>query len=412
MKKLLCTVICLLTVFSLISCDVESIVETPNGTDSDFATDSLQSDQSTEKQTTKKETTKKETTKKETTKEETSNTSNNNNNNNNNSIPDVDNGVLKNTTADTMDVPENMKNLGTNDATEENNAEKIKATVVAYTLDGEVVNWATENDFLYVITEGNNRLVIIDSKSMKAVYNSPLAGVPAEMNIIGDDIYVSFPDLMRIDIFSITDCTKKSSIYFEHEISSFCIDGDYIYYTEHDQHCKVFKKNLVTNAIETIDNGTHDTFYFPKVYLNKEDGILYIGECKSSGSAIYYYDADTLEQKSVFKKNNYGITNHTREIFHVGDMIFWGNYCLSDTVATQLIGRYGTADYGSVVFASEELVSTYEGLFLTDTYECIINYFDADFDFEYLIVSKSYNLFFRQRTFDKNIIIGLNFDVQ
>ncbi len=389
-------------IFTFLSCD--EIIETPNTTDSDLTTDIPQSEKITEKQTTKKETVKKETTP---TKETNATSSNNNA-----SISDLDNGILKDTSADTMDVPENMKFLGTKDATEEKNSANIKATVVAYTLDGEVVNWATENDFLYVITKGNNRLVIIDSRSMKPVYNTALSGVPAEMNIIGDDILISFPDLMRIDIFSKTNCTKKSSIYFEHEISSFCIDGDYIYYTEHDQHCKVFKKNLTTNAIEPITNGTHGTFYFPKVYLNKEDRILYIGECNSTGSAIYYYDADTLEQKSVFKKNNYGIMNHTREIFHVDNMIFWGNFCLSDTVATQLIGRYGTADYGSVVFASNELVSTYEGLFLTDTYECIINYFDAKFEFEHLIVSKSYNLFFRRRTLDKNIIIGLNFDVQ
>lgn len=394
-------------IFTFLSCD--EIIETPNTTDSDLTTDIPQFEKITEKQTTKKETTKKETVKKETTPTKESNATSSNNNA---SISDLDNGILKDTSADTMNVPENMKFLGTKDATEEKNSANIKATVVAYTLDGEVVNWATENDFLYVITKGNNRLVIIDSRSMKPVYNTALSGVPAEMNIIGDDILISFPDLMRIDIFSKTNCTKKSSIYFEHEISSFCIDGDYIYYTEHDQHCKVFKKNLTTNAIEPIANGTHGTFYFPKVYLNKEDRILYIGESNSTGSAIYYYDADTLEQKSVFKKNNYGIMNHTREIFHVDDMIFWGNFCLSDTVATQLIGRYGTADYGSVVFASNELVSTYEGLFLTDTYECIINYFDAKFEFEHLIVSKSYNLFFRRRTLDKNIIIGLNFDVQ
>ena len=71
-----------------------------------------------------------------------------------------------------------------------------------------------------------------------------------------------------------------------------------------------------------------------------------------------------------------------------------------------------TADYGSVVFASEELVSTYEGLFLTDTYECIVDYFDAGFEFEYILVSDSYNIFFRRRTFDKNIIIGINFELQ
>ena len=104
--------------------------------------------------------------------------------------------------------------------------------------------------------------------------------------------------------------------------------------------------------------------------------------------------------------------NHTREIFHVGDQIFWGNYCLSDTNAKQLIGRYGTADYGSMVYASEDLVSTYDGIFLTDTFECIIDYDKTSFDYEYLLISESYNIFFRQRSYDAKVIIGINFEIQ
>ena len=218
--------------------------------------------------------------------------------------------------------------------------------------------------------------------------------------------------LFFIDIFSKNDTVKESSLYFDHEVSSFCLDGDYIYYSEHDQFCRVFRKNLVTGELTMVESKNNNLFYYPKLYLNKEDRILYIGESGSSGNAIYYYDADALTQKSVFLKNNYGIMNHTREIFHVEDMIFWGGYCLSDTNARELIGKYGVANYGSVVFASSEIVSTYEGLFLTDTYECIVNYFDAGFDFEYILISESNNVFFRQRTIDKNIILGVNFNLQ
>jgi hypothetical protein len=93
-------------------------------------------------------------------------------------------------------------------------------------------------------------------------------------------------------------------------------------------------------------------------------------------------------------------------------MIFWGNYCLSDTNAAELIARYGTATYGSVNFASEDIVSTYEGLFLTDTYECIVHYDKAKTDFQYILVSESSNIFFRTRSFDRNVIVGVNFNLQ
>ena len=328
------------------------------------------------------------------------------------SLDHINNGVLKDVYSETMAVPENMKYLGTVNATEDNNSAQMNATVVMYLLDGDVVNWKTENDLVYVITKGNNRLVVIDSENMTPIYNVPLAGIPAEMNFEDDKIYISMPDLCRIDVFSKSDCTKTSSIYFDHEVSSFALDGNYIYYSEHDQHCRVFRKDLSTGASVQITTGNISTFYFPKIYLNKEDRILYIGETRSTGCDLYYFDADTLKMNSVFKKNDYGIFNNTRELFHFGDEVFWGSYRLSDTNAKEIIGKYGTQSSGSITFVSEEMVSTYEGLFLTDTYECIIDYFDAGFDFEYMLVSESYNVFFRSNSGDKNIIIGVNFEIQ
>lgn len=339
-------------------------------------------------------------------------TSSNNTVSNNTTSENIDNGVLEKATSQKMNVPENMKLLGTDNAKEENNSNTIKATVGLYQLDGDVVNWTTENDLIYVITSGNNRLVIINSKTMMAVTNIPLAGKPAEINLIGDRIYISLPDLCRIDIFSKSNPAKISSLYFEHEVSSFCIDGNYVYYSEHDQHCEVYKKNLTTNELIRIIPDRGSTFYQPKLYLNKQDNILYIGETGTTGSTLFYYDATTLQLMSVFRKNGYGIMNHTRDIFHVGNEIFWANYRLSDTDAKQIVGRYGEGDYGSVNFASEELVSTYEGIFLTDTYECIVNYFDAGFKFQYILVTESYNVFFRARSIDKNVILGVNFSIQ
>lgn len=415
MKKLVCAILSLLLVLALVSCNLEDGAgfETPRGNDSSDSSGTPPSNGGDDGQSESGGNRGPSGNTDQSQDGGDDNNDNNDDNDDNGSTPSasldaVNNGVLKDASARGMIVPENMKFLGTEYVGEENNAQTISATAVLYVLDGNVVNWTTENDFIYVITSGNNRLVVIDSQSMLPVYNVPLASVPAEMNVIGDRIYISLPDLCKIDVFSKSNGTKEASIFFDREISSFCFDGDYIFYSEHDQWCKVFRKNLITNDETQIEG----LFYFPKLYLNQEDRILYVGESGSSGSGLYYYDADTLTLKSSFKKNNYGITNHTREIFHVGDDIFWGGYRLSDTNARDLIGKYGTKSYGSVVFASEELVSTYEGLFLTETYECIINYFDAGFNFEYILVSDSYNVFFRQRSMDRNIIVGVNFELQ
>ena len=426
MKKLTYIIVCLLLLLTLTACDMGNIViqlddAVLENANVDINVSNSKDNAETEHSVgTEEDTTQNENKDTDSNKSDSGNNNNNNNNNNSsntNNNSNVQSGntgaILKEISNESMLIPVNIKQLGTTNVTEENNAKNITAKVIQYTLDGNVVNWISENDIIYVITKGNNRLVVIDSKNMSALYNVPLSGIPAEMNIIGDKIYISLPDLCRIDIFSKSDCRKESSLYFDTAVSSFCFDGNYIYYSEHDQHCKVFKKNLVTGESTQVRTDKIYSYSEPKVYLNKEDGILYIGERGSSGSAIYYFDADTLQLKSVFEKDNYGIYNHTREIFHIGDTIFWGNYCLSDTNAKQIVAKYGTADYGSVVFASKELVATYEGIFLTDTCECIVNYFDADFEFEYILVSDSYNVFFRLRSYTNgNIIIGVNFDMQ
>ena len=429
MKKFACGLICLLLTFALTSCDLEAFDDIMNGVIADEVIDLGGSIQQSDAELDGDDTTDNGIgeEKPNTDENKKPNThGDNDKDENKNDKPEpkpeepkpegdyseilesVNNGVLKDSVCDSMKLPENMQLLQSDEATDDNKSVEIWATAVLYYLDGNVVNWVSEGDLLYVITSGNNRLVMIDTATMVPVYNTSLAAVPAELNIIGDEVYISLPDLCKIEIFSKADGTKKSSFSFEHEVSSFCLDGDTIYYTEHDQHCEVFKKNLVTGNTERIGS----TFYFPKILLNKEDNILYIGESRSTGSAIYYYDPDTLERKSKFEKDNYGITNHTREIFHVGDMIFWGNYCLSDTNASELLARYGTATYGSVNFASEEIVSTYEGLFLTDTYECIVDYDDVQTEFQYVLVTESENIFFRTRSFDKNIIVGVNFSIQ
>ena len=248
---------------------------------------------------------------------------------------------------------------------------------------------------------------------MAPVYNSPLDSVPAEMNIVGDKIYVSLPNLNRIDIFSKANCQKESSISFSNEVSSFCVEGDYIYYTQHSNHCKVFKKNLISGEETVIQkNGNYVSFYCPKICLNKEERILYIGESDSSGCSLYYYNADTLELIGVFQKNNYGVSYASREMFLIEDTLYWGNYAISATNPDELLKHYGTSDSGNLVYASKYLVSTYDGLFLTDTCECIVDYFKAGFDFRSILITDSYNIFFRQTVLDKNIIIGINFNLQ
>jgi hypothetical protein len=319
------------------------------------------------------------------------------------------NGVINKVYTGDMSLATNIQFLKSHNATADKSEETSKLATVMYLLDGDIKNWVIENDIIYVITANNNTLVAIDSQTMTPLYNTPLSGIPGEISIIENKIYVSLYSLHRIDIFSKSDGKKVSFISLENEAYSFAIYDNYIFYSEASQHCKVFRKNILNNETVTLPQ----TFYYPKIYVNHEDGLLYIGESHCSGSRLYYLDANTLLLKSSFAKNNYGISNNTREIFHVNDMVFWGNYCFSDTNATAPICVYGRDDIGEVIFASEDYVSTRDGIYVTDTTECIIKSQNDKYYYHDIIITKSYNVFLKTHlSTNANVLIGINLNLQ
>lgn len=405
MKRLICAILCLTLIFSFTSCSlgVKILIGNPAPNEIYVNSDNIQSTESSNDTASNDS--------KETNKQTSASSNQNSSSNQDNRFSYLNNGVLKGVFIKSQYIPRNLNLLSTSEAKPEYVLHKVNANVISYSLDGVVVDWITENDILYVITSASNSLVVIDSKTMFPLYNISLPSTPAEVNLFGSHIYISFPDLQRIDIFSKSDCTVTGSWAFEHEISSFVISGEYIYYSEHDQFCRVFRKNLITNEVATIMGGTNGTFYFPKIYLNEKDNLLYIGESRSTGSGIYYYDATTLELKSEFRKNGYGVNNHTRKIFHANDMVFWSYYALSDTDASRSIFTYGLTTSSSVTFANADVVATYEGLFLTNTYQLIVDCNDSSFYYQHLLITESNNVFFRNHDTNPKIIYGVNFNI-
>lgn len=133
MKRLLCMVICLLLVFALISCDIAINIHTDSDDNGSTTIPDKDANSDSDKSSSNEN-------------NSDSNKTDGNEDNNSVALEQIDNGVLKEVSSETMSVPENMKFLGTVNATEENNATNVVATVVLYSLDGDVVNWKTEND--------------------------------------------------------------------------------------------------------------------------------------------------------------------------------------------------------------------------------------------------------------------------
>ena len=116
--------------------------------------------------------------------------------------------VLRRVSTGAMSVPKALKSIVNNDDISQSTNESIQATAVTYDVGGNIVDWEAEGDTVYVITKWNNRLIAIDSESKSSPCYASLDGVPSEMNITDDSIYVALPTLKRIDVFSKSDCKR------------------------------------------------------------------------------------------------------------------------------------------------------------------------------------------------------------
>lgn len=233
----------------------------------------------------------------------------------------------------------------------------------AYLYEGFFVNSVIDKNTVYSIFKTPNSIVVFDTEKLNTVYSKSLPARPAEIQIDGDNLLISFPDLRCINVYNKKTFSQIKSISLPNIVSSFCIDGNKIYYSEDDQHCKVFCTNLATN--ETTQVAGQRTFYYPKLLLNKEKGLLYIGESGSSGSQLYYCNTSDLSIQSSFAKNNYGLMNNERTMFFVNDNVFWGGFRFASGNATNPIGEYSG---NSFYHADKNFAITQKGIFETNTY--------------------------------------------
>ena len=237
----------------------------------------------------------------------------------------------------------------------------------AFLYEGTFISVVDDKNITYSIFRDPNAIAAYDVQNFEMLYTTSLPGKPAEIQVEGNNLYISYPDLKCIKVYNKTTFSLIESISLPNVVSSFCIDGDLVYYSEHDQHCKVYCTNLQTKETKMIKNGNvSKSFYFPKLALNKELGLLYIGESGSTGSALYYYNTSDLSLHSVFKKDNYGLTNQKRTLFYVGNNVFWGGFRFGADSAENIIGSYSG---NSIYYADQNFVITVKGIYDTESYQ-------------------------------------------
>lgn len=249
----------------------------------------------------------------------------------------------------------------------------VETQSFAYYLGGSLVNWLEKDNIVYSIVQNPNLLCVFSTQELK-INAYALPAVPAEIRNYGNMLYISYPSLNKIMIYDISSFEIVGTIDELSAVSSFCLNGDILYYSEHDQHCAVFRKNLTNGQVDQIKAPSSHSFYYPKLELNREKGLLYIGECGSTGSKLYYFNTSDLSLNSVFSYQNYGYKNDVRTMYVYGSSVYWGEFKLKDTDATQVLAQFSSSTNSSVSFANDDIVCTSAGIYDAKSYVMLVDY--------------------------------------
>lgn len=248
-----------------------------------------------------------------------------------------------------------------------------------YEVDGTVVDWIVEDDFVYMIFQKPNRYIVVDTNKSLVIIDKPLVGYASEMHIFGNDIWLSYRDLKCIKIYDKNTFTLKSTKHFDYEITSFDIYNDYLIFSAGNSIEKVYRYNLKTDDIAEFPAYTGYYFHKPDILVNQKHGLVYMSETGNTGCRAYCYDIESLTLKSKYIKDDYGYFNHKRRSYLIGECLYWGEFGLNATNISRLETQYSNGSSGGILFANDRYVVMLSGIYLRDTCEQIVDatYFGA-----------------------------------
>lgn len=217
----------------------------------------------------------------------------------------------------------------------------------AIVYQGDLVEMICDKDIVYSIFKSPNMLVAYDSNSFQIVKQITLPGSPAEIHIEGQQIQISIPNLQCINTYDKNSLEQVKSIVLPNSVISFCIDGDLVYYSGGSNGGNIYRTNILTEDTEQLPGYPYASKLFlnPKLLLNREKGILYIGESNSNSSSIFYYKTSGLS--CLYKSET--VNNGARTMFLANDKLYWGPMILDP------VNPAGSEEYYMSTSAKAEL---------------------------------------------------------
>lgn len=248
---------------------------------------------------------------------------------------------------------------------------KIEPDVMDCAVDGDLIHVVTF-DFVYDTNldedKTETRYILFDSNTGKVLRDVILESTAGEIAVIDGELWISFPYRKCIKIYDKETFSEKRTLQLNHAVDTFCVYQDYLFYSEGEQWCYIYRYNMATGEEITTENGGYpEYFYTPGILVNPQEGLVYVAEYGSAGQ-LHSLDMETLQHVETFEHEDYAGWSDTKGVFLVDNSVYWCAFRL-DADITRIEHQYSTG--GGLLFVNQDYVVSRDDIYDPATGECL-----------------------------------------
>jgi hypothetical protein len=241
-----------------------------------------------------------------------------------------------------------------------------------------ITDWVLDREagYIYVISNTTKKLYFINKVTLAIEKELAVEGVPRDLYLNGDKLYIALSDIKLIQAVDLTTRTLAENYQLDIAPERILVTPTHLFYTSSPFAYAYDLSNQTSTKLNVN--------IWPAGMVSNDDGrTIFIGETGSSGHFVQYdYIDNKVVKKADFLEGD-GFNGPLERIFLDEDSVYYGGYRMNRANISESMGeypRFGNYSYlgTKVVDVSAHYVMTHQGIYDKDTYKKLASLPEAE----------------------------------
>jgi hypothetical protein len=202
-----------------------------------------------------------------------------------------------------------------------------------------------ENNMIYAVSKDANKLYYIQANDLTVKHEMFIGSMPTDIEMYNGKLYVGLYGATKIAVTDVNYSGKVDEIAIHTNAKHIQVGKDRLFYVSYPYRQWLSAYDFKTGAIEKEMVYLHS----PRIYFDRNRGVLYAGETGLSGSALYAFTGSDLSK--VYESNyndGYGF-GYPQSLFLDDQELIFGSYIVNPDDVNEVRGQISVSSPGEGV---------------------------------------------------------------